>query len=85
MVLIDDPDYPGGALRPDLLRGAYGLTMAEARLALAIVAGRKLRDVADELGITFATARTHLARIFHKAGVTSQVQLVRLLIKSGFD
>jgi DNA-binding CsgD family transcriptional regulator/PAS domain-containing protein len=83
LVLIDDPDCPAGPSCPDLLRAAYGLTGAEARLALALVGGRKLRDVADEFGITFATGRTHLAHIFHKTGVSSQAQLVRLLLRSG--
>jgi len=86
LVLIDDPDHPSSAAcRCDLLREAYGLTRAEIRLATALLDGRRLRDAADELGITFATARTHLARIFQKASVGSQAELIRLLFRSGFD
>lgn len=84
LILIDDPDHDCQRRGPDLLRSAYQLTMAEARLALAIAGGRRLRDVADEFGITFATARTHLGRIFQKTDVGSQAELVRLLLRSGF-
>jgi len=85
LVLIDDPDCLARPSRSELLRTGYGLTRAEARVALALVAGGRLRDVGDELGITFATARTHLARIFQKTDVSSQAQLVRLLVSSGIN
>lgn len=83
LVMVDDPDGLPGPSQPDLLRAAYGLTGAEARLAIALAGGRRLREVADEFAVSFATARTHLARIFQKTGVSSQAQLVRLLMRSG--
>lgn len=85
LVMVDDPDCLPGPSQPDLLRAAYGLTGAEARLAIALAGGRRLRDVADEFAVSFATARTHLARIFQKTGVNSQAQLVRLLVRSAID
>jgi DNA-binding CsgD family transcriptional regulator len=36
--------------------------------------------VAERLGISFATARTHLSRIFEKTGVHRQAELVRLVL-----
>ena len=82
LVLIDQPDRLS---RPELLRQGHGLTRAEARLAIALLDGRRLREAADDFGVSFATARTHLARIFQKTGVSSQAQLVCLLLKSGFN
>ena len=84
LILVDDPDQV--ALRPPeiaTLRAAYGLTNAEAKLALALAAGLKLRETADLLGITFSTARAHLAHVFQKVDVTTQSQLVRVMIKGG--
>jgi DNA-binding CsgD family transcriptional regulator len=85
LILIDDPEQ--AAAHPDigLLRAEYGLTNAEAKLALALVGGKNLRSAADELGIAFTTARVHLAHVFQKAEVGSQSGLVRLLIKGGLD
>ena len=86
LILIDDPDEQSATpSSSELLRLQYGLTKAEVRVALALAAGLRLRAAADRLGITFATARTHLAHIFHKTRVSSQAGLVRLLVKSGID
>jgi len=60
----------------------YGLTMAEARIALLIAAGHRLDRVAQQLGVSVSTARTHLQRIFNKTGTQRQVELVRLILMS---
>jgi DNA-binding CsgD family transcriptional regulator len=62
------------------LREAYGLTAAEAAFALEIVKGDGKPAAAERLGISFATARTHLSRIFEKTGVHRQAELVRLVL-----
>jgi DNA-binding CsgD family transcriptional regulator len=41
--------------------------------------GDGIQACADRLGITRATARTHLAHIFRKTGTNRQAELVRLL------
>jgi DNA-binding NarL/FixJ family response regulator len=86
LILVDDPEQPAAA-RPDagLLRSEYGLTKTEAKLALALASGKKLRSAAGELGIAFTTARVHLAHVFQKTNVESQTNLVRLLIMGGLD
>lgn len=61
------------------LRLSYGLTEAEARFAEEILKGDGKRAAAERCGITYATARTHLSRIFEKTGVHRQAALVRLL------
>lgn len=62
------------------LRARYGLTAAEAALALEIAKGDGKPAAARRLGISFATARTHLSRIFEKTGVHRQAELVRLVL-----
>ena len=60
-------------------RRLFQLTPAESRFAFEIVKGDGLQATADRLGITLATARTHLSHIFDKTGTRRQSALVRLL------
>ena len=64
----------------DLLRCRFGLTPAEARLALQLVAGEALRSAAVKLGISYETARTELKNIFNKTGTCRQAELVIVLV-----
>jgi DNA-binding CsgD family transcriptional regulator len=66
----------------DLLRQAYHLTPAEARLALSMVEGHSLKFAAEMIGVTFNTARSQLKSIFAKTGVRRQGELIRLLLGS---
>lgn len=62
------------------LRARYGFTSAEAAFALEIARGDGKQAAAERRGVSFATARTHLSRIFEKTGVHRQAELVRLLM-----
>lgn len=62
------------------LRRRFGLTPAEARLALEMARGDGKQAAAERLGISYATARSHLSRIFDKTGVRRQAELVRLVL-----
>src|SRR5215510_168809 len=64
----------------DLLRCHFGLTPAEARLALHLVAGETLRSAEVKLSITYETARTELKNIFNKTGTCRQAELVIVLV-----
>jgi DNA-binding CsgD family transcriptional regulator len=64
----------------DLLRGHFGLTPAEARLALHLVAGETLRSAEAKLSISYETARTHLKNIFGKTGTRRQAELVIAIV-----
>jgi DNA-binding CsgD family transcriptional regulator len=64
----------------DLLRCHFGLTPAEARLALHLVAGETLRSAEAKLSITYETARTHLKNIFNKTGTCRQAELVIAIV-----
>lgn len=79
MLIVTDPEA-GGQLDSRALRTLFGFTPAEARLVNLLVGGRSLPDIAKELGISFETARTHLARARAKTETASQVDLVRTVL-----
>jgi len=64
----------------ELLRGHFGLTPAEARLALHLAAGDTLRSAEAKLSIRYETARTHLKSIFQKTGTCRQAELVVAIV-----
>lgn len=80
IVLISDAEMEKEA-RVEDLRERFGLTPAEAALALEIIKGDGRQATADRLGITVGTARSHLSKIFDKTGVRHQAELVRLLLQ----
>ena len=57
---------------------AFGLTQAEVRVLELLIEGHSIAEVAARLGIAATTARTHLARLMEKTGVSRQSELVRL-------
>lgn len=79
MLMVTDPEA-GAPLDIRALRTLFGFTPAEARLVNLLVGGRSLPDIARELGISFETARTHLARARAKTETASQVDLVRTVL-----
>lgn len=60
----------------------YGLTRAEARLALEISKGDGRAAAAARVGISVNTARTHLTNVFSKMGVHRQAELIRKISRS---
>lgn len=80
LVLVTLPaDAPGSGLTAELLRGLYGLTPAEAGLALALLDGQSLLAIAARRGVAESTTRTLLGRAMRKIGADSQRDLVRIL------
>ncbi|RWE33467.1 MAG: hypothetical protein EOS77_12115 [Mesorhizobium sp.] len=82
VVFVSDPDSAPRTAQ-DQLRNLYRLTPAEAAVAIAIARGEGLQAVADELGISLTTARTHLQHVFEKTETRRQAELVRLIAASG--
>jgi DNA-binding CsgD family transcriptional regulator len=72
----------GGANGAEALSVAYGLTRMETRVLAALLAGQRLAQVAETLGIAHTTARTHLNSIFAKTGVSRQAELVRVAMQA---
>lgn len=65
--------------RSDIARLAaalYQLTRSEAEVVADLVDGMSPQTIADRRGSAVTTVRTHVRRIFEKAGVTSQIELV---------
>lgn len=81
VVFVTDPERRE-RVPDDLLRGIYGLTPAEARLACLLAAGLTLDEAARELGTARGTVRVHLERVFRKTGTNRQPDLIRLLLTS---
>lgn len=67
-------------LAPEVLCNTYGLTFAEARLAMAATAAGSLPDVARIVGVAYNTAKSQLKQVYAKTGATSRAELVRLVI-----
>ncbi|MCL2714289.1 MAG: LuxR C-terminal-related transcriptional regulator [Alphaproteobacteria bacterium] len=62
----------------DMVQKTFGLTPAQARVAVLIGAGLSGPQTAASLGLSLPTVKAHLARSFEKIGVNSQAALVRL-------
>lgn len=61
---------------------AYGLTGAEARMAVALAEGASIVEAAAMLGITEQTARHYSKRLYAATGTRGQAELVRLVWSS---
>lgn len=58
---------------------SFGLTPAEARTLEQLLRGATITDTAAALGVSIATAKTHLIHIFAKTGVSRQPDLIALV------
>jgi DNA-binding CsgD family transcriptional regulator len=63
-----------------LLRTTFGLTPAEARLAIELGKGHSLTIASQNLGVTYHTARSYLKSLFMKMDIHRQAELVALLL-----
>lgn len=57
-------------------RERYDLSSREGQVAELVILGYRNNQIASTLGITPATTKKHLSRIFEKVGVASRAQLV---------
>ena len=78
MLFIGDPERPVDVDPRQLVR-IYGLSRAEARVAVLLAKGQRLEQSAQTLGLTYETVRKHLKQIFSKTGTDRQAELVRTL------
>lgn len=79
LVLISDLGGEASPLETMLAR-RYGLTQAETTVALLVLDGAGVEDLARCRNTSINTARTHLKRVREKLGVRSQAELVRVLL-----
>jgi DNA-binding CsgD family transcriptional regulator/PAS domain-containing protein len=74
----------GAQLDEQALRAGYWLTASEARVCAALVRGENVFGLAQNLGISPQTARTHLKRIFDKTRTTRQPELLQVLMSFAY-
>ena len=60
-----------------LLQQCFGLTAAEARLAVQLAGGCNPEQAARAFGVSITTIRTHLRSIYRKTATSSQVHLAQ--------
>jgi DNA-binding CsgD family transcriptional regulator len=65
------------------LRAQFGLTKAEARLALRLAEGVSLTNAAHAFNVKLTTIRSQLQQVFAKTGTARQTELVALLLSCG--
>ena len=65
------------------LRAQFGLTKAEARLALSLAAGASLPSIAQAFDVKLTTVRSQLQQVFAKTGTSRQAELVAVLLSHG--
>lgn len=68
----DEPELLG----PD---NPFALSPAEQKVCRHLAAGRRAKEIALALGVSVATVRTHLSRIYQKTGTEGQVSLLSRL------
>jgi DNA-binding CsgD family transcriptional regulator len=78
ILLISDMTHPSFK-DEGMLSHAFGLTVAEARLTVALCEGQDLATAAATFGISPLTARSQLKAIFGKTGTRRQAELVARL------
>ena len=78
ILMVVDPDAQRAPAEP-ILRQAFGLTPAEARLAAGLARGCDLGQVAAAHRIRAGTARAQLKSIFAKTSTRRQAELVALI------
>ncbi|HWW49529.1 MAG TPA: response regulator [Xanthobacteraceae bacterium] len=81
MALVVDPDKQA-EISAEVLASLFGCTSAEARLAAALVAGKRLEEIGEEFGVKQTTITFHLQNLFQKTQTNRQVDLVALLIRA---
>jgi DNA-binding CsgD family transcriptional regulator len=81
IVCVFDPTSPL-ELSSAHLREAFGLSAAEARVAVKLLEGLDQKEIARALDISFFTVRAHLSQIFQKTHTNRQSEFVGLVMRS---
>ena len=81
VALAIDPDQQAD-VAPEVLASLFGCTSAEARLAAALVAGKRLEEIGEEFGVKQTTITFHLQNLFQKTHTHRQADLIALLVRA---
>lgn len=83
LVLARDPAGPAAEREEErrrlVLRLGFGLTAAEAHIAVRIAAGRPAEAIAAERGAALSTVRTQIKALLSKLHLTRQLELAHLV------
>jgi PAS domain-containing protein/DNA-binding CsgD family transcriptional regulator len=79
LILISDLERRPQVLGRRLVE-LFGLSPAEACLAVGLAAGKRLEDIAEERRVRMPTLRTQMRSILDKTGTDRQADLVRLIV-----
>ncbi len=77
-ILIEPHQRPEG-LSDERLRGDFGLTQAEIRVARALISGGSVAGLAAETSRSRETIRSQIRSVYMKTGARKQVELLRLI------
>lgn len=80
-VLINRQEADVPAIGTHLMR-LFKLTPREVALLMPMLEGKTLEEIAGQLGISEATARSHLHRLFTKTGTNRQIDLVQAVMRA---
>ena len=78
-IFLSDPEEQVD-IEEDVLRDLYGLTRVESSLALGLVQGKQLDELAKDSRVSVHTVRSQLKQIFRKTGANRQADVVKLLL-----
>jgi DNA-binding CsgD family transcriptional regulator len=83
LVIASDPEF--SHVPPvNMLTEIFGLTPSEARVAIAIAAGKQFAEIALDRGVKIDTVRVHSKTVFSKTGTRGQSELAALLTRLAF-
>jgi DNA-binding CsgD family transcriptional regulator len=80
LVCVSDP-AADPRLAVERLRGAFGFTPAEARVAAEFAAGHDPQTIADRLGLSLSTVRVQILRIRAKTDTRRHGEFVALVLR----
>ena len=81
-IFITDPTAQATLPPAAQIAARFGLTATEAEVARLAAMGRGMPFVAEAMGVSINTARTHLKAVYEKSGVNHQAGLARLMMQS---
>jgi len=79
IIVVADPEHETD-ITPTFLRRHYGLTPGETEIALMVMNGGDVKDIAERMSVSPSTVKTHLQHVFDKTGTHRQADLIRLLL-----
>jgi DNA-binding CsgD family transcriptional regulator/PAS domain-containing protein len=80
ILIVDTEAEP--ELDPEILGELFSLTPAEARVAGKLGEGRSAEEIAEGMGLSLETVRTHIRRVLSKTATGRQGELIALILRT---